>query len=219
VSATLILMAHEGPPLRSGVAASGVEATSVDLELVQRAQAGDQQAFGQLVDRNRRVVYRAAYAALNSPDEAEDVAQETFVTAYRKLSGFRGDSSFKTWLLAIAWRKAIDRRRSMTRWLRVTVSQPRTEEPAPDPLEQLPSSRRSPEEALAGEELQRLLKRLIAALPRKLRDVLLLAGSGEYSYDEIGQMLGMPVGTVKWRVSEARRVLKHKLAAMGQAYE
>ena len=60
---------------------------------------------------------------------------------------------------------------------------------------------------------------LIGTLPRKLRDALLLAGSGDHTYDEIGQMLGTPIGTVKWRVSEARRVLKQKLTALGYAYE
>ena len=64
-------------------------------------------------------------------------------------------------------------------------------------------------------DLQRRLKPLIASLPKKLRDALLLAGSGDHSYDEIGQMLKIPTGTVKWRVSEARKVLKLKMAAMG----
>jgi RNA polymerase sigma-70 factor (ECF subfamily) len=80
-----------------------------------------------------------------------------------------------------------------------------------------PSNARSQEDELAGAELQRTLRRLIGTLPRKLRDALLLAGSGEYSYEQIGQMLGAPVGTVKWRVSEARKMLKQKLTALGYA--
>jgi RNA polymerase sigma-70 factor, ECF subfamily len=195
------------------------EAAALELDLVRRAQAGDEQAFGQLVERNRRAVYRAAYAALGSAEDADDVAQETFVTVYRKLSGFRGEASFKTWLLAIAWRKALDRRRSITRWLRMTATHDRLPDDAPDMIDRLPSSERSQEEGLASDELNRRVKQLIGTLPRKLRDALLLAGSGDYSYDQIGQMLGIPIGTVKWRVSEARRVLKRKLAAMGYTYE
>ena len=65
--------------------------SAVDLALVRRAQAGDEQAFGQLVERNRRAVYRAAYAALGSAEDADDVAQETFVAVYQKLQGFRGE--------------------------------------------------------------------------------------------------------------------------------
>jgi len=86
-----------------------------DAELVALARQGDTSAFGELVDRHRVAVYRAALAALGSHAEAEDVAQDAFVTAFRKLAGFRGDASFKTWLLTIAWNHAINRRR----WLRI----------------------------------------------------------------------------------------------------
>jgi RNA polymerase sigma-70 factor, ECF subfamily len=191
----------------------------VDLELVRLAQAGDAHAFGELVERNRRAVYRAAYAALGSSADADDVVQEAFVTAYRKLSSFRGDSSFKTWLLSIAWRKALDRRKNVMRWMRLTVTHDQYAEGSADILERVPSAQPSHDERLAGDQLHRQLKQLIAALPRKLRDALLLAGSGEHSYEEIGRMLQIPVGTVKWRVSEARRLLRQKLAALGYAHD
>lgn len=213
-------MASEAPASRSETAVDRqAEANAVDLDLVRRAQAGDDQAFGQLVERNRRAVYRAAYAALRSADEADDVAQETFVTVYRKLGGFRGDAAFKTWLLSIAWRKALDRRRSLTRWLRLTVSHDRLPPEAPEMIERMPSGERSQEDRLAADELQRAVKQLIGTLPRKLRDALLLAGSGDHTYEQMGRMLGVPNGTVKWRVAEARRLLKKKLAAMGYAHD
>ena len=81
------------------------------------------------------------------------------------------------------------------------------------------SPSRSQEDTVVDEELQRNVTRLIGTLPKKLRDALLLAGTGEHTYEQISQMLGAPLGTVKWRVSEARRVLKKKLAALGYAYE
>ena len=187
-----------------------------DLELVRRAQAGDVDAFGELVERNRRPVFRAALAAVGSADEADDVAQDAFVTAFQKLSGFRGDSSFKTWLLSITWRKAIDRRKSATRWMqRLVTPHPNENGEEWDPMQGLPSSGQSQEDEVMTADLQRRLRPLIASLPKKLRDALLLAGSGDHSYDEIGRMLGVPTGTVKWRVSEARKVLKQKMAAMG----
>jgi RNA polymerase sigma-70 factor, ECF subfamily len=182
-----------------------------DLDLVRRAQAGDTEAFGELVERNRRAVFRAALAAVGSAAEADDVAQEAFVTAYQKLNSFRGEAAFRTWLLAIAWRKAIDRRKSLSRWLRLTVTAGDVGRDAVDLVETVPSNNRSQEDDLSGAELQRRLRILIATLPKKLRHALLLAGSGEYSYAQIGQMLGCPLGTVKWRVSEARRLLKQKL--------
>lgn len=195
--------------------------TVTDLDLVRLAQAGDAEAFGELVERNRRAVFRAALAAVGSPAEADDVAQEAFVTAYRKLNSFRGESQFRTWLLSITWRKAIDRRKSLTRWLRMTVSPPRDDDGdnAFDQVERVPSTERSQEETMSDDELQQNVTRLIGTLPRKLRDALLLAGSGDHTYEQIGQMLGTPVGTVKWRVSEARRILKRKLSALGYAYE
>lgn len=196
-------------------------ATVTDLDLVRLAQAGDVEAFGELVERNRRAVFRAALAAVGSPAEADDVTQEAFVTAYRKLNSFRGESQFRTWLLSITWRKAIDRRKSLTRWLRMTVSPPRDDDGdnAFDQMERVPSGDRSQEDAVTDDELQQNVTRLIGTLPRKLRDALLLAGTGDHTYAQISQMLGAPVGTVKWRVSEARRVLKRKLAALGYAYE
>jgi RNA polymerase sigma-70 factor (ECF subfamily) len=189
-----------------------------DLNLVRRAQAGDTDAFGELVERNRKAVFRAAVAALGSTTDADDVAQEAFVMAYRKLASFRGDAAFRTWLLAITWRKALDRRKSVGRWLRLTVTPAEPDTDAISWIEHMPSDRRTQEEDLAGAQLQRIIRRLIRTLPRKLRDALLLAGSGDYNYSQISFILGVPVGTVKWRVSEARRVLKEKMAAIGQSY-
>lgn len=190
-----------------------------DLDLVRMAQVGDTEAFGELVERNRRAVFRAALAAVGSPTEADDVAQEAFVTAWQKLDGFRGESQFRTWLLSITWRKAIDRRKAISRWLKLAASASRDEagDDMFDIIERVPSPSRTQDDVMESNELHRDVRKLIGTLPRKLRDSLLLAGTGEHTYDEIGQMLGAPVGTVKWRVAEARRVLKRKLTAMGYA--
>jgi RNA polymerase sigma-70 factor (ECF subfamily) len=192
-------------------------ASAQDLVLVRRAQAGDVDAFGELVERNRRAVFRAALAAVGSTAEADDVAQEAFVTAFQKLDGFRAESSFKTWLLTITWRKAIDRRKSVTKWMQRLVAPAQSSETGEewDPMDRLAADGQSQEDELMTSDLQRRLRPLIASLPKKLRDALLLAGSGDHSYDEIGQILKIPTGTVKWRVSEARKVLKQKMLSMG----
>lgn len=190
-----------------------------DLELVRRAQAGDVAAFGELVERHRRAVFRSVIAAVGSASEADDVAQDAFVTAFQKLQGFRGESSFKTWVVAIAWRKALDRRKSVTRWMKRIVSPKYAGEAGDhaelDPMDRFAASEGTQEDDVMRSDLQRRLRPLIAALPKKLRDALLLAGSGDHSYEEIGQLLKIPVGTVKWRVSEARRLLKQKASALG----
>jgi RNA polymerase sigma-70 factor, ECF subfamily len=185
-----------------------------DDDLVARARQGDPAAFGALVDRHRSAVYRAALAALGSHAEAEDAAQEAFLLAYRRLNGFRGAASFKTWLLTIAWHQAINRRRSMTRLLRQIV-QPARDEDQESTLEQLPARELSPEGAAVRGQLHRAIRAAIRSLAPKLRDALLLAQSGDYSYAEIGAMLDVPVGTIKWRVSEARKLVKARLRECG----
>jgi RNA polymerase sigma-70 factor (ECF subfamily) len=221
---------------------------SSDADLVARARQGDHAAFGELVDRHRAAVYRAALAALGSPADAEDAAQDAFVSAFTRLRGFRGDASFKTWLLTIAWNHALNRRRKLSRlWSRLYrrgeegqstcgYARPRTTEPsgehqreyAPgvgprrqwkkvDDLGEIPSGEPSPEQAAAEAQLRHDIANEIRALSPKLRDALLLAQAGEYSYEEIAAMLGAAVGTIKWRVSEARRVIRKRLNERGYA--
>ena len=180
-----------------------------DSELVDRARQGDTVAFGMLVDQYRTPVFRAALSALGSREDAEEVAQDAFVSAYRSLNGFRGDASFKTWLLSIVWRKALTRRKSVTTLMRRFVA------PPADTEWQVPSSDRTQEQVVMDTELHRHLRRLISALSPKLRDALLLAATRDYTMDEIAQMLGAPAGTVKWRIAEARRQLKVNLKKIG----
>ena len=183
-----------------------------DSALVERARLGESAAFGELVDRHRRAVFRAALAAIGSSEDAEEVAQEAFIAAYRHLSSFRDESSFKTWLLSIAWRKALTRRRSVRNVMRRFVTP--DADSGWDPMDR----GRTQEQALIDGELRGHVQRLITTLPRKLRDTLLLAAAGEYTYDEIAVMLDIPVGTVKWRVSEARRQLRTKLGRLGYSH-
>jgi RNA polymerase sigma-70 factor (ECF subfamily) len=185
-----------------------------DADLVARARQGDPVAFGELVERHRSAVYRAALAALRSPADAEDAAQDAFLLAYRRLDSFRGAASFKTWLLTITWHQAINRRRSLSGvWRRMAA--PKTDDEADSLIANAHSSGPSPEEAAAQEQLRRGIRLAIRALSSKLRDALLLAQAGDYSYEEIGAMLGAPVGTIKWRVSEARKTIRKHLGAHG----
>jgi RNA polymerase sigma-70 factor (ECF subfamily) len=186
-----------------------VTAVVTDHELVERARLGEAQAFEALVTRHHQAARRAAIAALGSADDADDVAQEAWMSAHARLQDFQGTSSFRTWLLAIVWNKALDRRRQVGRWLRRMVS-----------LDLggaigLSEHRPSPERRVLGDELSDQTTRLVRALSPKLRDPLLLIGSGDYSYEEVAAILGIPVGTVKWRVSEARRQLRAKLERLG----
>jgi len=190
-----------------------------DLELVSRARTGDTAAFGELVERHRTAVFRAALAVLGSPEDAEDVAQEACVLAFRKLGGFREQASFRTWLLAIAWRHALTRRRRLAGWLESLRGLPGTADESGltwDVAEDdLVAGGEDAEQAAIRRERASAVAASIRTLSPKLRHCLLLAGSGDYSYEEIGAMVGAPVGTVKWRVSEARRMVKARLARQG----
>lgn len=176
--------------------------------LVDAARAGDREAFGELVTLHERVVLRTALAALGSREDAEDVTQDAFLVAWQKLPGFRGDSMFRTWLLTITWRKALDRRRHRRRWWARPASGSADEGFS---LDVLPETSADPERAAVARDLSQHVAAAINALSPKLRDTLLLASSGEFSYDEISRMIETPIGTIKWRVSEARRILKSRL--------
>jgi RNA polymerase sigma-70 factor (ECF subfamily) len=176
-----------------------------DDELVALARDGQPAAFDELVARHQAAAYRAALAALRNPEDAEEVTQDAFVRAWSNLARFRGDAAFRTWLLTIVWNRAMSRRRSLARWWsrRATLDEAvavASDRPAADG---------------GHDEMRRHAAAAIDALTPKLRDALLLAQSGEHDYEGIGALLKIPVGTVKWRVSEARRKVRARLAALG----
>jgi RNA polymerase sigma-70 factor (ECF subfamily) len=175
-----------------------------DAELVALSVAGDSEAFDQLVCRHQAAAYRAALAALRNGHDAEEVTQDAFVRAWTHVRSFRGDASFRTWLLSIVWNLALSRRRARLRWWKRSV--PVSEAVA------LADERAS---GGSDQELREHVAAAIAALTPRLRDALLLAQTGEHDYETIGAMLKIPVGTVKWRVSEARKKVRARLAALG----
>jgi RNA polymerase sigma-70 factor, ECF subfamily len=210
-----------------------------DQELVERARGGDASAFEELVGRHHRAALRAALAALGSTEEADDVAQEAWIAAHARLRDFRQEASFRTWLLTIVWNKALDRRRRLGRALRRLVSLDHGwDEPDRTQLQTAvvhattggqtasggsgaarflgaPALASTPEQLVLHDDFHHRVRRLVRALPAKLRDPLLLMGSGEHRYEDVAALLGVPTGTVKWRVAEARRLLKTKLERLG----
>jgi RNA polymerase sigma-70 factor, ECF subfamily len=180
-----------------------------DVELLELARNGDRAAFGTLVERYQQVVFRTALVALRSRADAEEVAQDALVLAFQKLGSFRGEASFKTWLLTITWNRAMDRRRSVGEWLKRFVS------PDDDRPFEPPSAQPSHETRLIAEEARKEVRRLLLKLPAKYREALMLSASGDHTFDEIGAMLGIPTGTAKWRAMEGRRLLKQKLVSRG----
>ena len=158
-----------------------------DDELVRLAQAGDAGAFDQLVIRHQSAVFRAALAALRSPEEAEEAAQDALVRAWQKLGAFRGESAFRTWLTGIAIRVALEIGRSK----RLAVA----------PSDQEPSTTIVPDLAFD-------LERLIHQLPQGYRQVVVLHDIEGHTHEEIAQLLDIEPGTSKSQLSRARNLLR-----------
>ena len=196
-------------------AAPAMSDASFDAETTQlavRARGGDREAFGMLVSLHQRAARRVAAAALTNQSEIEEAVQDACVTAWRRIDRLDDPSAFRAWLLRITWRKALDRRRSLAAWLRRVRFEREDEAPIVDEIE---STSAAPDEELLSKERDRVLMQLIKSLPARLRDPFLLAASGEHRYEDIAAMLDIPVGTVKWRMGEARRVLREKAERLG----
>src|SRR5207253_5215524 len=127
--------------------------------LVEAARCGGREAFGELISLYERVVFRTALAALGTREDAEDAAQEALVTAWQKLESFRGEATFRTWLLTIVWRKAIDRRRFRRLWW-LRTSRPRSADDR-DPLDDVAGSHPDPEQRALSSDLARQIHRSV----------------------------------------------------------
>ena len=179
-----------------------------DTELVERARGGDAAAFGELVERHQLAAVRAAMAVLGNADEAREAAQDAFVLAFRRLASFRGDASFKTWLLTIAWHQAINRRRGVAQRVKRLVGlDDTTERRAPDTDSQ--------EHRLVAAEHAAHIKRIVRSLPPRYREALMLAATRECTFEDMARIVGVASGTLKWRVNRARTMLRAELAKLG----
>lgn len=171
-----------------------------DAEIVAAVLGGDGERFGELVTRHRDRVYRFVVVKVKDRTVAEDLAQDTFVEAYRSLARFDGRSRFSTWLCGIALnitRNYLNRSPERKHSFAPVTVMDTMASPASSPLE----------DTLRAERLASL-ERLLDALPADLREPLLMVTLDELSYEEAGQLLGIPAGTVKSRVFRARRELR-----------
>jgi len=180
-------------------------------ELVELAKQGQTSAFDRLVDLYQDRLYSYAARMVHDPVEAEDIAQEAFVRAYRSLPSFRGASSFQTWLYRIASNLTIDATRRHRRENTVSLEAPADTEEGPVAREQEDAATAGPASSVETRELQREVHRAIGQLSPKLRSVVVLYDLQGLSYEEIADILGCPLGTVKSRLYNARMELKQKL--------
>ena len=187
--------------------ASGVDAS--DLELVRRAQRGERGAFDLLVLRYQHKVIKLVARLLRDPTEAEDVAQEAFVKAYRALGSFRGDSAFYTWLYRIAVNTA--RNAMASRQRRPLDYEAELSEGEQSTVESRLRHTDTPEATVLSEEIRETVNRAVAALPEDLRTAIILREVEGLSYEEIAAAMDCPVGTVRSRIFRAREAIDRSL--------
>lgn len=181
-----------------------------DQLLVERVQAGDKQAFGLLVAKYQRRLLRLVSRLVKDQAEAEDVAQEAFIKAYRALANFRGDSAFYTWLYRIGINTAKN-------WLiahgrRVPTSTDVDSEEAENYGENdLLRDSDTPERLLMSKQVGEVVNQAMAGLPDELRTAITLREIDGLSYEEISAVMECPIGTVRSRIFRAREAIAQKL--------
>lgn len=177
-----------------------------EIGWIDRALAGDKQAFGELMNRYSGAVFGLAYRMLGNPQDAEDAVQEIFLRAYSRLDSFDRSRKFSTWLLSIASNYSIDRlRRRRYNWLTLD-----------DVAFWLPSEKAGPERSALESEQRAAVHQALQALPENYRLVTVLRYINDLSYDEIGQITGLPESTIKTRLHRARHMLAQSLGSEGQ---
>lgn len=179
-----------------------------DATLVSACQVGDQDAFALLVQRHQRFVFNLVFRMLEQYEEANEVTQETFLAAWQGLSGFRRDARFSTWLYRIAYNCALkqleQRKRDQTLQLAIQVKQT---DQCIDNDERIGAE-------IEIHERQAIVREHLANLPAKYRIVLVLRHLQEMTYEEMAEILTMPIGTIKTHLFRARNLLKERLESL-----
>lgn len=182
----------------------------IDLQLVERVREGDKRAFGLLVEKYRRKVIRLLSRMVRNPDDLEDIAQETFIKAYRALPQFRGDAAFYTWLYRIAVNTAKNHLVSRGKAMRTVSDHAVNDEDEPD--ERLVAQDIStPETELLSKQVAIAVNQAVDSLPEELRQAITLREMEGMSYEEIAEYMACPIGTVRSRIFRAREAIAAKL--------
>ncbi len=183
----------------------------IDRQLVERARAGDKRAFELLVEKYWRRLTRLLARMVRDPDEVEDIAQETFIKAYRALPQFRGDAAFYTWLYRIGVNTAKNYLAARGKAMQTVSDQalPDEDEGVEERLAVQDIS--TPESELLSKQVAMAVNEAVEALPEELRTAITLREIEGLSYEEIANLMGCPIGTVRSRIFRAREAIAAKL--------
>ena len=182
----------------------------IDQQLVARAQRGDKQAFGLLVEKYQRKLARLLARFVRDPAEVEDVTQEAFIKAYRALPAFRGESAFYTWLYRIGINTAKNYLMAMGRRAPTSTEVEAEEAEAFEEGDQLRDIN-TPESLLLSKEIGATVNATIEELPEELRTAIQLRELEGMSYEDIARIMDCPIGTVRSRIFRAREAIAERL--------
>jgi len=186
--------------------------TLTDEELVARSIGGDADSFNELILRWERPIYALAYRTIGREEDARDVCQETFLRAFRALPGFRGQAKFSSWLYRIALNLCRD-------WIRRERRAPLVQPPEDGDLMELAAAAEpaeSIEDLVARKDLARSVERAMALLPEEQRTAIVLKEFHGLTFQEIADLAGCPLSTVKTRLYQGLTVLRRELARTGK---
>jgi RNA polymerase sigma-70 factor (ECF subfamily) len=194
--------------------ATNVQLVDVDADLVARVQRGDQKAFEMLVVKYQRRIERLIARMIRDVDLVEDIAQETFIRAYRALPGFRGESAFYTWLYRIAVNTAKKAMIGLTRnpiFTEAAMGGARDDDENSPGVDRDLSDGETPESVLASRQVAEAVNAAVAALSEDLRQAITLREIEGMSYEEIAELMNCPIGTVRSRIYRARESIATRL--------
>ncbi len=178
-----------------------------EVRLIQAALAGDSQAFGDLVIKYQDRLFNSLIHVLGNEYDAQDITQDAFIQAFRRLDSFRGQSAFYTWLFRIARNLAISRLRGRRQTSSLHASD--------GSMREIEGDDDKPDQSMESAESVAQLRRALAKLPEDQRIILVLREFDGLEYESIAETLEIPVGTVRSRLHRARSQLKDELTALG----
>ena len=200
------------PPHSIGMPIHNIVSASAELDdgaLVAASRAGNQDAFALLVQRHQRRVFNLVFRMLQQYEEANEVTQETFLAAWQGLPSFRGDARFSTWLYRIAYNCAL---KQLEQRKKDYALQAAIQEEVADNEEMVGA------ELVEIHDRQALVREQLTTLPSKYRIVLILRHLQDMTYEEMAEILTMPIGTIKTHLFRARNLLKERLEALEQEW-
>jgi len=187
--------------------------------LVKKFLKGDNSSFEEIVKRYEKKIYNIAYRIMNNQEDASDVLQETFIQAFRKLSGFKGKSEFSTWLYRIAVNICLMKKRKGKQMKVVSLDAPLVTQKEDELRRELPEDwSKSPSATLDNKELKENINRAISMLPEDYRTTFILRDMNDVSTEDTAKILNISVPAVKSRLHRARLFLREELSKYFQEH-